>query len=137
MPGHVPVSSSISRSNRVRESSRWARAAFLAPQLEHPRVQLLPDIGHGLVQLVLRHHVVDRREQEELLLLRQHLAARGIDQLDPIDFVPEELDVHRVLLVGRPDVQRIAPHSELASLSTRSPIACTASPSAPAETRAG
>ncbi len=98
---------------RPRKQPLRLQQLALRPKLHHPSVQLPPDLLRDVLQRVRTRHIVHRREQEELPLLRQQLRARRIDELDPRHIVPEQLDPHRELLVRRPDLDHVPAHTIL------------------------
>jgi hypothetical protein len=59
---------------------------------------------------------VDGGEEEELAFLGEQFAAGGVDQVDAVDLVAEELDADGELLVGGPDLDGVAADAELAAL---------------------
>jgi hypothetical protein len=114
MPLQNPTSSIISRSYFVRASRRCASSSLPSLRSSITRASSssrMPD--RPPPELVLGHHVVHRGEQEELRLLGEQLAGRRVDQLHPLDLVAEQLDPHRELLVGGPDLDRVTPRPVL------------------------
>ena len=45
-----------------------------------------------------------------------HVAGERVDGRQPLDLVAEQLDPVADLLVGRPELDHVAPHAELAAL---------------------
>ena len=77
-----------------------------------PLLELRLDVGHRKPQLVRGRHVVRRRENRELLLRAEDLARDGVELLDALDLVAEELHAINPLLVGGDEVDHVAPHPE-------------------------
>jgi len=101
---------------RAAEQALGLEQLALRLQFEHLRIELALDRGHRPVELVLRGHVVHRREDEGALELVEQFARDGIEGLNPVDLIPEGLDSQRDLLVGREHLDAVAAHPEVASL---------------------
>src|SRR5881296_2100993 len=88
----------------------------LRAQLGQSCRQLGPDARHGaLVRRALRDEVrgwIDRG----LVHLLDDVARERIDLGDALDFIAPELDAHRLFVIGREDLDRIAPDAEGAAL---------------------
>jgi hypothetical protein len=83
------------------------------PELAEAVLELLGDRDEGLLEHVLRSHVVTLRVDVDLVQLAQDLAREGVDLADLVDLVAEELDAERaVLLVRRDDVEHVAARAE-------------------------
>src|SRR4030088_3792706 len=54
-------------------------------------IELDLDVRHRQAQLVGRRHVVRSREHGELAAGSEDFSSRGVQLLDPLDLVPEEL----------------------------------------------
>ncbi len=89
---------------------------MLALRLEQlqPPAELLANLVDRPLDPRLGQHEVLRRIDEHPLELVDRLARRRIDDREPLDLVAPELDPVGELLVARPDLDRIAPHAELA-----------------------
>ena len=79
-------------------------------QLLQPRLQFPLDLANRGADAVLRHHEVTGRIEVGLILLRHHLAARGVRDRDRLDAVAPEFHAGGEFVVGRPDVDGVAPH---------------------------
>src|SRR5690606_12730235 len=66
--------------------------------------------------LLLGHHVVDGRVDEDLLVRLEHLAGERVDAHALGDLVAEELDAVGELLVARVDLDDVAPRAAAAAL---------------------
>ena len=88
----------------------------LVLELLQPLVQLLADLVDRRCDPLLGQHEVLGRIDEHPLLAFDHFAARGIDDRKLLDLVAPELDAEGELLVGRPDLDAVAAHAELARL---------------------
>ena len=104
-------------SNRVRALRRWASSSLpWSLNCFEPLLQLLLDLGDRPGDALLGQHEMLRGVDEQPLGPLDHLAAGGIDDRKLLDLVAPELDAEGRLLVGRPDLDAIAPHAELARL---------------------
>ena len=114
MPAQEPVASIISRSNRVRCSSRCASSKpSCAVQLVEALLQLVLDAAYRLLQRRLRRHIVrvgvDLDDGEFVGLG----AGQRVELDDGLDLVAEQRDAPgAVLQMGREDLDRVAAHAE-------------------------
>jgi len=88
----------------------------LGLQLLETLAQLVLDRGDRLAHARVPGHVVGGREDVHLRLLPHDLAGEGVEGLDGLDLVPEELDAHRELLVHGDDLHRVPAHPERAAV---------------------
>ena len=79
-------------------------------------LQLVLDVGDGLLQLLLGGDEVLGRVHLDVRVFAQHLAGQRIDLGDALDVVAPELDAVGGLAVGWHDLQGVAAHAEFASL---------------------
>ena len=86
--------------------------ATLGFETGDPLLHLGLDVDDRFLELVLRRHVVRRREDVGLLALGQELAGQRVELGDPLDHVAEELDPDQGLLRGRLEFERVAPDAE-------------------------
>ena len=93
------------------QSLRFEQTAALLEQ-GHALLELGLDGDERAVHLLLRRHVVRRREDRELLAHREDLAGERVEVLDRLDDVAEELDARCDLLVRGLDVDDVAAHPE-------------------------
>ncbi len=77
-------------------------------------LQLGLDAGDGGGHAGLARHVVGGGEHDQLVERIDPLAGEGVDHVDGLDLVTEELDAHGGLVVGRVHLDGVAPHPELA-----------------------
>ena len=87
-----------------------------------PRESLLQlglDADHGLAHDLVAGDVVRGREHDELGELGDLLTGERIDDRDAFDLVAEELDARDRLFVRGMELDRVAPHPELASAERR------------------
>src|SRR5207237_1738524 len=73
------------------------------------------DVPDRLVELLARGDEVPRGVDVDPVALREHLAGERVELGDALDLVAEELDADREVLVRRVDLERVAPHAELAA----------------------
>ena len=113
MPEQTPVSASISRSCSVRTRRRCASSS-LPSLLEvlQPLAQLDLDGADGPLDDLVARDVVGGGVDGDVLELVAHLAGHDVEGHDPLDGVAEHLDPQRLLLVGRVDLDRVAPGPE-------------------------
>ena len=78
-------------------------------------LELVLDPHHGPLQPLGTGHVVRGGEHDELLELGDLLAGDRIDHEDALDLVAEQLDADRGLVIGRMQLDGVAPHPELAA----------------------
>ena len=88
----------------------------LALELLEPGLELGLDRAHGRLDAVLRHHEVTGRVEVELVLAGGHLAAGRMNDGDRLHAIAPELDPAGQLVVGGPDVDRIATDAKPAPL---------------------
>ncbi len=81
-------------------------------ELPEPLPQLHLDGADGALDDVVAGDVVRGRVDRHVLHLLAHLAGEHVEGHDPLDGVPEHLDPERLLLVGRMDLDRVAPRPE-------------------------
>ncbi len=85
-------------------------------ELGEPGAQLLLDRPDRRVELGSLGHVVRGGPDRKFVEGRQHLAGELVHLGDRFDLVPEELDAHRMVRVGRKDVEHVASHPEVPAL---------------------
>ena len=114
MPLQWPTSCSISRSKRVRCSSRCASTSLpVLTNSSQALAQLVLDGGDGVHHALARRHVVAAGVDREARDLLPHAAGERVQQLQALDLVVEELDAQRQLAVlGGKDVDGVAAHAE-------------------------
>ena len=78
-------------------------------------LQLLLDADDGSLHAFLAGGVVGGGEDRHVLDLAEDLAGEGVDLAHPLDVVAEHLQADGRLLVGREDLDGVAPHPELAA----------------------
>ncbi len=78
--------------------------------------ELLANVGHRAFDPLLGQHEMLGGINVELVRPVDDFAARGVDDRKLLHFVAPELHAKGLLLVGRPDLDAIAPHAELAGL---------------------
>ncbi len=117
MPAQVPISSIISMSKFVRDSSRCASSSLPAvPQLGEPLGQLgANQLDGALERRPLRDEVL-RRIDRRALERGDRLAGEDVDLRDALDLVAPHLDADALLLVRRKDLDGVAAHAERAAL---------------------
>ena len=87
----------------------------LTLELLEALAQFVLDADDCVAHAVLAGHVVRGREHDELVDLVEALTGERVDHDDLFDLVAEELDAHHSLVVGRVNLDDVAPHSELAA----------------------
>ena len=98
-----------------RQPLRLQQLALVAEDLQ-PLLQLLADALDGLLDALLGRDEVLGRVDVQLLERPQRLAGERVDDRQRVDLVAEQLDAEAELLVGRPDLDHVAAHAELAAL---------------------
>ncbi len=93
------------------EPLRLQQAVVLREPLD-PLLQLDLDVGERQLELRGGRHVVGRRKHLQVLPRAQDLARGPVHLQDPLDLVAEELDPEDPLLVGRHQVDDVAPDPE-------------------------
>ena len=83
-------------------------------EVGQPLLQLGLDADDRLLHPLLAGHVVGGREQDEVVVGADLLARHRVDHQHLLDLVAEQLDAQRRLVVGRVDLDRVAPDPELA-----------------------
>ncbi len=101
--------------HRTLAESRCLEQLTLGLQLLETLFQLLFNITNRRAQLVLRRHEVLRRVDVDFEPLHQELPGQRIDLDDSLDFIAEELDAQRDVLVGGKDLERVAPDPKASS----------------------
>ncbi len=89
-------------------------ALFL--QLLEPLLQLLADALDGPLDPFLGQDEVLGRVDIHLLVRLEHAAGQRVDRRQPLDLIAEELDPVAELFIGRPELDHVAAHPELAPL---------------------
>ncbi len=84
-------------------------------KLDQSLVELLADAQGGRLDDAFVGHIMHSREYEHLLHGRQGIAGRRVHQVYRLDLIAEELDLIAELLVGRVNVQRVAPDAKRAA----------------------
>jgi len=74
--------------------------------------ELRLDSCHCPIDRLSRAHVVGCGEERDVVDRRRDLACERVDPDDAFDIIPEELDAHRTLVVGREDLQRVPADAE-------------------------
>ena len=84
---------------------------FLKPC--YPFFQFLLNGYHRLLNLLLRHHIVGRRENGCKVQARLNLPGQNIHLHDPVDLITEKFHPDGVLKGGhRQNLQHVSPHPE-------------------------
>ena len=81
-------------------------------ELTQALAQLDLDRGDGMAGALVAGDVVGGREDDQLLEIAEQLAGQHVEPAHALDLVAEQLDAHRVLLVGGVDLDRVASHPE-------------------------
>jgi hypothetical protein len=111
----VPISSIISMSKFVRDSSRCASSSLPSeqcPSRSSSSARIAPPPARSSA---LRHEV-RRRVDRGALQHGDRLAGERVEAGDPLDLVAPQLDAHPLLVVGGVDLDRVAAHAEGAAL---------------------
>ncbi len=96
---------------RTRQALRLQELALFFELLE-PLPQLHLDAADGALDDVVPRDVVGGRVDRHVLHLLAHLAGEDVERDDALDGVAEHLDPERLFLVGRMDLDRVAPGPE-------------------------
>ena len=75
-------------------------------------LELVADLAHGAVEIILLGDVVRRRPDVDVIDLIEDLAGERVEVLDALDLVAEELDPVRGLRERGPDLQDLALDAE-------------------------
>ena len=78
--------------------------------------QLLADGEDGALHFIARGHELFRRENHVRLERFQLVARQRFKARQPFDFIAKKFHPQTVLAPGRPDLDRIAAHPEIAAL---------------------
>ena len=117
MPGQVPISSIISKSEvgSCLETLRLKQATGRAEVLELFG-QLVTHLWDDLLDGCAAGHVVRGRVDCGSAELRDPLACQRIEACDALDFLSPELDADRLLLVCREDLHGVTANAKGAAL---------------------
>jgi hypothetical protein len=84
----------------------------LAAEVHDLLIELGADVVDGALHLVFGHDIVDGGVDEDLLLILEKLAGKGVDGVDAGDLVAEEFDAVSKLFVAGMDLDDVAADAE-------------------------